>query len=116
MVDIPPPPEDGGDKDLRAREEGIMLSEKPVVPDLGAAKLHYAHAIISIKMAFLAGCKVIGYVLPFIGFFMLLIWLDHIVGPSQTRWLSPEEVSHLQALLFSGAVSALATAIATKNV
>jgi hypothetical protein len=45
---------------------------------------------------------------------MLLIWLDHIVAPPSWRWLSAEEVTHLQSLLFSGAISALATAIATK--
>jgi hypothetical protein len=40
---------------------------------------------------------------------MLLIWLDHIAGPQSWRWLSPEEINHLQSLLFSGAISAIAT-------
>ena len=47
---------------------------------------------------------------------MLLIWLIHIVGPPWMRWLKPDEIVHLQSLLFSGAISALATAIATKAI
>jgi len=116
MVDIPPPPSDNGGGDGRAEEERLLLAERSPVPDLAPEKLRYAKAVIGIKIAFVAGLRTICYLLPWVAFGMLMVWLDHVIGPQSTRWLLPEEVSHLQALLFSGAISALATALATKHV
>ena len=39
------------------------------------------------------------------------IWAWHILAPAESRWLSADEVRVLQTILFSGAISALATAL-----
>ena len=45
---------------------------------------------------------------------MLIAWMWHVIMPDHWRWLTADEVNHLQALIFSGAISALVTAVATK--
>ena len=62
------------------------------------------------------GVRHVAYVLPVLGLATLGVWLWDMLAPANWRWLSPEEIAHLQALLFSGAISALATAIATKKI
>jgi hypothetical protein len=116
MVDIPgpPPPPSGDGGDATARQEQILLQNKPPVPALDEARHRYALALIEIKRSFLSGVRVVAYILPFLGLVMLGIWLIHIAAPESWRWLTVAEVNHLQGLLFSGAISALATAFATK--
>jgi hypothetical protein len=115
VVDIPePPPPSGEGGDDSARQEQTLLREKPLIPGLDEARHRYAIALIEIKQAFLRGVRVVAFLLPFLGFAMLLVWVIHIAAPDSWRWLPPTEINHLQSLLFSGAISALATAIATK--
>jgi hypothetical protein len=115
--EIPGPPTEGGDaKDSLAVEEGQFLEERPEPPDLVAARRRHAVDIIEIRRAFMRGVRHVCYVLPFLGLIMLLVWMWHLLAPDSARWLAAEEIGHLQALLFSGAISALATAIATKAV
>lgn len=109
----PPPPGDGGEDDL-AREESELLEERPDPPELVAARRGHLLDVIAIRRAFMAGVRHVAYILPWLGFAMLSVWLWHLLSP--WRWLSDTEISHLQSLLFSGAISALATAIATKKV
>ncbi len=45
---------------------------------------------------------------------LLVIWAIHILAPSDWRWLSKDEVEHVQALLFSGALSAALTLLGKK--
>jgi cobalamin synthase len=112
-----PPPEDGGGGDSLAIEEGEFLQNRPPEPpELTTAKFQYAIDIIRIRRAFMSGVRHVCYVLPFLGLIMLGVWLWHILMPDQFRWLKGDEIGHLQALLFSGAISALATAIATKKI
>ena len=40
------------------------------------------------------------------------VWIWHILAPTELRWLSADEISRLQAMLFSGSISALVTASA----
>jgi hypothetical protein len=42
------------------------------------------------------------------------IWADHVLMPKQMRWLSPDEVNHVQSLLFSSALSAALTLLGKK--
>lgn len=116
MVDIPPPPVGGNGSDDRAAEEQSLFEQRPPVPALADHKAQYLIDLILIKRAFLASVRGVCYVLPWLAFSMLLIWLVHIVGPASIRWLSADEVGHLQTLMFSGALSALGTAIATKQI
>lgn len=118
MTDLPgPPPEQGGGEDQLAVEEGEFLRERPPEPpDLQAAKYKHALDIIEIRRTFMRGVRHVCYVLPFLGLAMLTVWLWHLLAPASWRWLPAEEVVHIQALLFSGAISALGTAIATKTI
>jgi hypothetical protein len=115
MTDIPGPPP-GGPEDDQALQEATFFQRRDDPPELIAARTRYRIALVEIKHVFLKAVKIVVFLLPFVGFVMLLVWLDHIIGPQSWRWLSADEVNHLQSLLFSGAISALATAIATKNV
>lgn len=112
-----PPPETGGAEDTLAVEEGEFLQNRPPEPpELTTAKYQHALDIIQIRRTFMRGVRHVCYVLPFLGLAMLIVWLWHILLPDPLRWLKADEVNHLQALLFSGAISALATAIATKKI
>ncbi|MGA8613998.1 MAG: hypothetical protein WB760_20460 [Xanthobacteraceae bacterium] len=81
-----------------------------------------AHALLPLCIhshflpAVMRGVRHVCYVLPFLGLAMLVVWMWHLLAPESYRWLSAGEIDHLQALLFSGAISALATAIATKKI
>ena len=99
-----------------AREESDFLSSREEEPELAAARQKHMLDIIAIRRAFMRGVRHVAYVLPFLGFVMLLVWLWHLLAPDAYRWLGKDEIGHLQALLFSGAISALATAIATKKI
>jgi hypothetical protein len=116
MVSIPPPPTDSGGGDGQASEEQALFANRLGAPSLVVARTDYVHDIIRVKRAFLRGLRHVSYLLPWVVFAMFMIWLDHIVGLQTMRWLTPDEVSHLQTLLFSGAVSALGTAIAAKTI
>lgn len=113
--EIPAPPPSGAE-DALAKEESVFLANKPDPPALIAARHKYHLEIWAIKSAFMTAIRKVVFVLPFLGLIMIGVWLWHIIMPPNWRWLSAEEVNHLQALIFSGAISALATAIATKVV
>jgi hypothetical protein len=116
-TDIPaPPPPPGGGEDQLAREENEFVEERPDPPELVAARHGHLLDVIAIRRAFMRGVRVIAYIVPFLGLAMILVWLWHLLLPASYRWLSEGEINHLQSLLFSGAISALATAIATKKV
>jgi hypothetical protein len=117
VTDIPGPATPPGDgEDALAREEDHFLREKLEPPALIEARHRTAIALLEIKHAFFRGIRIVCAVLPFVGFAMLLVWIWHIIAPDQARWLSTDEINHLQALIFSGAISALITAIATKAI
>jgi hypothetical protein len=99
-----------------ARQESEFLGNRPEPPELAAARRGHLIDVIKIRRAFMKGVRQVAYVLPFLGFIMLVVWLWHLLAPDSYRWLSADQISHLQALLFSGAISALATAIATKSI
>jgi hypothetical protein len=117
-TDIPgPPPETGDGEDRLAVEEGQFLQDHPSEPpELTEAKWQLALDIVAIRRTFMAGVRHVCYILPFLGLAMLVVWMWQLLMPASIRWLSDNEISHLQALLFSGAISALATAIATKSI
>jgi hypothetical protein len=114
--DIPGPAPGDGVEDEQAREEAEFVQERIEPPALVEARHLHAIDVISIRRTFMKGVRHVCYVLPLLGLAMLVVWVIHVLAPSGYRWLAPEEVSHLQTLLFSGAISALATAIATKTV
>jgi hypothetical protein len=99
-----------------ARQESEFLDTRPETPELAAARRGHLIDIIEIRRAFMRAVRKIAYVLPFIGLAMVLVWVWHMLAPAKGRWLTEAEINHLQALLFSGAISALATAIATKKI
>ena len=113
---IPGPAPGEGAEDEQAREESEFVSEKTDPPALTEARHLHAIDVIAIRRTFMRGVRHVCYVLPFLGLTMLVIWLIHILAPNSWRWLPSEEIGHLQAFLFSGAISALATAIATKSI
>lgn len=45
---------------------------------------------------------------------MAVTWVLHLILPIDKRWLSAEEIDHIQALLFSGALSAAITLMGRK--
>jgi hypothetical protein len=114
-IPAPPPPEGDGEDEL-AREENEFVDERPDAPELVAARRGHLLDVIAIRRAFMSGVRIIAYIVPFLGLAMILVWLWHLLLPPSYRWLSDAEINHLQSLLFSGAISALATAIATKKV
>lgn len=114
-IPAPAPEPSGGDDDL-AHEEREFLGAKPEPPDLLEAQRLHLLDTIEIRRAFMRGLRYVAYVLPFLGFITLAVWLWHLLAPETWRWLTKEGIEHLQALLFSGAISALATAIATKKI
>jgi hypothetical protein len=114
-IPAPAPPSAGGDDEM-ARQESEFLDTRPVTPELVAARRGHLLDIIEIRRAFMRAVRKIAFVLPFVGLAMILVWAWHMLAPINWRWLTDPEINHLQALLFSGAISALATAIATKKV
>jgi hypothetical protein len=115
VTNIPgPPPEQGADQ--QALEEEAFVEGRGEAPELVEARRLHALDVIAIRRAFMRGVRHVAYVLPILGLAMLGVWLWHLLTPTPWRWLPVDEVSKLQALLFSGAVSALATAIATKKI
>lgn len=56
--------------------------------------------------------------LVWFGLFLLIatvsVWAWHLVVPPCLRWLSKEELDHIQSLLFSGALSAAITLLGKK--
>lgn len=45
----------------------------------------------------------------------LLVWLAHYLLPDQYLWLSDEQLSKIQAVIFSGSAGALVSAFAQKH-
>lgn len=115
MADIPSPPPEKPGGDDSARREGRVYQSGDVPPDLIEAKHDLTRHLIKIREKFLQGVKHIAYFVPWAILVMVLVWLWHIIGPPSARWLDKDEISHVQSLLFSGAISALATVIATKT-
>jgi hypothetical protein len=114
-IPAPAPQPAGGDDDL-ARKESEFLGAKAGPPELVEAQRRHLIDVIEIRRAFMYSIRQVAYVLPFLGLVMLVVWLWHLLAPVGYRWLPTDEINHLQALLFSGSISALATAIATKKI
>jgi hypothetical protein len=99
-----------------ARREEEFISQRGEPPELIEERRKALLALLKIRQSFLASAKIVAGLLPFLLFGLILVWLWHLAAPPQWRWLSADEIGHLQSLIFSGAVSALATAIATKAI
>jgi hypothetical protein len=98
---------------LAKKEEAALESKSDSVPEWAKENairrdemlrhcFFYSVGILIILGAFLLGAA-------------LAIWGFHLLAPQSWRWLSPIELEKLQVLIFSGAVSALATVV-TKRV
>lgn len=111
-----PSTQDDPSENARALEEAKFLQDRPDAPELVQARQKHALDIIQIRRAFMRGVRHVAYILPWMGLAMLAVWLWHVLASAHYRWLPIDEVRTLQTLLFSGAVSALATAIATKKI
>ncbi len=112
----PFPPAAPEAEDSLSRKELDYLSKMPAAPGLVEERQGYQADVIKIKRSFLRGARHVAYVVPFFGLGMVAVWLWHVTASVSYRWLSADEINHLQSLIFSGAISALVTAIATKAI
>lgn len=115
MVDIPGPPEppDGGGDSL-ARRELEFLTAKPEIPELAESERRKILELIKVREVLFWGMRwfIRSAVIFLIG--AIFVWWWHLIGPSGYRWLAKEEVTNLQAIISSGAIAALVTAIGKK--
>lgn len=106
-VNVSPLP--GADR-AAARENEAILSDD--YADDGRRRDHNRQQ--GLKDAFYFGIRilVVSGIVLIAG--LSFVWALHVAGPQSWRWLTKEETDHIQALLFSGAMSAALTLLGKK--
>jgi len=94
---------------LARAEEQNWTNEEVLTGQLARNKLLHLKAI---------GWVVFGFILLFSLIFCagLLVWVAHYVTPTSMHWLTDEQLSKIQSVIFSGALGVLVTAGANKFV
>jgi hypothetical protein len=113
MPEIPaPPPEGGPDGDKMAQQEKRFVLDRPDAPDL----LHRQRLIAELRTVLYWGVRMLVVIGALLVASLIVIWGWHIGAPAKWRWLTVEDLHALQTVIFSGAVSALITSVASKAI
>lgn len=106
QVEEPEPSDD------RAQDElAFYTSRSPAPPELPESRRRYLKDLMDLRSALFWGARVFTRIVIILLIGAVATWWWHLIGPKGARWLEPEEVENLQALISSGAVAALVTAM-----
>lgn len=110
---IPAPPDAGQFNDSRARAEQAFVNSKAESPTNWSerARGNQFRRDEALRSCFFYGIAALIVIVVLLLASALIVWVWHLVGPPQLRWLTESEIEKLQVLVFSGAASSLATVI-----
>lgn len=112
--DIPAPPPDTGESDSRAREEeaAVQTRTRGLLSDwTERAKTNQIKRDEMLRHCFFGAVAIIIIAAALILLCAMLIWSWHLMTPDRYHWLDTDQLEKLQTVVFSGAVSSLATMI-----
>jgi hypothetical protein len=100
----------GGEPDSSARKEADFLNRKlePLTDWAAENKIRRDEFL---RHCFFYGVSVLIVLAVILFAATLCIWVWHLIGPHDYRWLTPTELEKVQVLVFSGAASSLATVL-----
>lgn len=108
MEDKIPPLEDGElprwANDVRARKEEKNFPDEGDLRGQEDKNRLWALSTIGRATVILICILAAGFITSFI------VWLWHQIGPQELLWLTNEQLSHIQAVIFSGAIGAIVSA------
>lgn len=113
MAVIPTPaPQPNASDDSLAKQEAEYFTARPEVAPLAEqSKRQLALEIMDLRKVMFWGARLFARAAFFLLILAVVTWWWHLIGWKGWRWLEQEEIDHLQALITSGAVGALITAV-----
>jgi hypothetical protein len=87
------------------------LSKSDEKTEKSGTIMGYLLEIMSLRRALFWGVRWFIRVAALLLIGAIVIWWWHLIGPTSGRWLEKEEIDHLQALISSGAIASLVTAM-----
>ena len=112
-IPLPPPADAGGsdsDSLSLARKEDAYLKTALDSLDSWAAN-NKIRRDEYLRNTFFLGVRILVLLTVFLFGATMSVFVWHLIGPHDYRWLTPTEIEKVQVLVFSGAVSSLATVI-----